>query len=1050
MKKTTILISILTLAAISSAQVSNKKKQTVGDVLRKAQEASRGGRLQQMQKSSTPVPNSQFNFQQKQTQNLQSIKPPRSTEIYDKKLTKNQIEYERTLDQQIQELYKLTQRYANSPNRGEMWLRLAELYVEKASIVDNRKQDIYDRELKNFLDGKTKVKPRLDTAEAREWNKKAVQLYDWFLRDFPNDEKQSQALFFLGYNYFEMGDTKKGSEYYNTLTKKFPKSPYVWDSHFALGEFYFENEKWVEAYKEYAFLIKNTRHRLHTFAMYKSAWSLFRMGRTEDAIKYMDYIIKNKGGSGSEGQGKVVNRNKLETEAARDIVLFFADIGDPKRAIEYFQNLNPETKNNALEKLAYFYADKGNRDDSRVIFQHLIQDNPTSKKAFEYQYQIVQNYFYAKNSPQFKEELYRWITDYRKNSAWYENNKNDKVFIENAYKLREQTLRNYILQQHQTAQNSRAKFSQQSALEGYKLYFEEFSDSPQVADMHFFYAELLYDMGRYDEAAQHYTWVVENAPGNKFASKAGQNILLATEKALPKDEDLQKRVGDSIEPIPLDPRVEKFIKSANWYTQKFPASEKNAEIKFRVGRLYYQTNHFNEAESIFRDIVKKHPRTNYSEYSANLLLDIYNLKKDYAGLEKVGQELLADSSISGSKAGQDIRNVLEKSSFKKAQDLEIAKDYGKAAAQFENFAQQNPNSDLTYMALFNAGVNYERNGEFSKAAKNYQKIVSSSDKRAVSHKDKSKKLLAKIYQSAGRLEEASVLFEQIANEDTKDPLVSNYHYNAAIMYDALGENAKAIRNYNAFLKLSKNNKDKADVTFALAELYRKSNSRSLAIENYLKYTSMVGDSAKKAQAYQRLIELDRRNKTEVEKYEWRINAMYGRLSGAEKGEVASYVAKKKFDDVQKTYDEFAAIKIPADPKKQKAAVDKKLEYITKLNKELGAVIKYDSAEEIIKSLNMTGDANDHMAKAIMNTPLPKELGEEQRKVYLTEIAKIADPFAKKADESYKLTIDRARDLNVYNQAYQSALAKMANKFPEEYYNKGEVASDSRIINWLGE
>lgn len=1039
---------IITTSVPSFAQ---SKKQTVGDLLKKAKDASRGGQLQQMQKSETAVPDSKLVFmQQQQSVDLKSVKPPKSTEILGNvKRSNGEAEYERTLDRQIQELYKLTQKFSNNPARGELWLRLAELYVEKASLVDSRKQDLYDQQLKSYQDGKTKVKPQLDTKEAKDYNKKAIQLYEWFVKDFPKDEKMPQALFFLGYNNFEIGDNQKGLSYYNQLVNNYPNSQYIPESHFALGEYYFENEKWSEAYKSYSYLIKKPKHRLHTFAMYKSAWSLFRLGKTEDAVKYMDYIIKNKGGSGSEGSGKVVNKNRLESEASRDMVVFFADIGDPQRAINYFGNLSESTQANALEKLAYFYSDKGNREDARVIFDHLIKINPNSKKAFEYQYQIVQNYFYAKNSPQFKEELYKWINTYRKDSNWYEYNKTDKVFVDNAVKLQEQTLRNYVLQQHQTAQNSRASFSQQSALEGYKLYFEEFPDAAQVADMHFFYAELLYDMKKYEEAATHYTWVVENAPTSKFSSKAGQNILLAIEKALPKDEDMQKRVGDSIEPIDLDPRVEKFIKTSEWYVKKFPNTEKEAEIRFRVGRLYYQTNHFDEAEAIFRDIVKKYPRTKYSEYSANLLLDIYNLKKDYTGLEKVGKELLSDSALAGTKAGNDIRNVLEKANFKKAQDLELSKDYAKSAEQFENFAVQNPSSDLVTMALFNAGVNYERSGDLNKAVKNYSKVIQSKDPKSEGLKVKSKKLLAKVYQSSGRLEESAQLFEQMAAENPKDSLVPNYHYNAAVMYEALGYTNKAVKNYSEFLSLSKSNKDKADVYFSLAEMNRKIGNKSKAEENYEQFVQMSSDSAKKVEALSNLMALSRK-KDESEKYRAKVLAMHNRLSANEKAKSAPFAAKIKYDDSVKTYEEFRQIKIPADPKKQKAAVDKKLEMINKLNAELAQVVKFDSAEEIIKSLNLTGEANAHMADSILSAPVPAELKEEQKKIYLEGISKIADPFKTKAIDSFKLTVERGHDLAVYNDSYKNALSRMKGYMPETYYDNGEIASESRLMNWLGE
>ena len=112
-----------------------------------------------------------------------------------------------------------------------------------------------------------------------------------------------------------------------------------------------------------------------------------------------------------------------------------------------------------------------------------------------------------------------------------------------------------------------------------------------------------------------------------------------------------------LDPIPLEPKVERFIKAGQWYTEKFPTSDKNPEIKFRIGRLYYQSNHFDEATQAFKEIVQKYPSSKYAVYSANLLLDIYNLRKDYAGLEKTGSELLAVPSIASSKAGSDIRGV---------------------------------------------------------------------------------------------------------------------------------------------------------------------------------------------------------------------------------------------------------------------------------------------------------------------------------------------------------------------------------------------------------
>lgn len=1032
----TALIGILVAKAEIAHAQSKSKKMTVGELLSKVRDDSRGGKIQTMQKNDTTLPETQFAFKQQPQTNLSVVKPPRSTEILKFEPGDDQAEYEKTLDRQIQELYKLTKKFENSPNRGELWLRLAELYVEKSTLVDSRKQDNYDAQLRNFQEGKTKTKPRLDTKEAQAYNRRAIQLYEWFLRDYPNDEKVSQALFFLGYNYFELNDAAKGASYYGQLTRRYPNSPFVGEAHFALGEYYFENEKWADAYKEYSKLIKEKRHRLHSFSLYKGGWCLFRLGRTEEAIKYLDFIIKLDENSSRK---KAVRRSKLENEALRDIVMFFSDIADTKRAVNYFKSLNLPDGNNYIEKLAYYYADKGGKDASRDVFRYLINEDPTSKKAFEYQYQIVQNYFYSKNSPQFKEELYNWINNFKKDSNWAERNKNDQAFLEKSYQLREQTLRNYILQQHQTAQNSRASYSRQLALDGYQLYFQEFSDSSQVADMHFFYAELLYDMNKFEEAATHYTWVAENAPKSKYGAKSAQNLLLSIEKALPKDEELAKRKGDSIEPIPFDPRVEKFLKSAQWYTEKFPNSEKMAEIKFRMGRLYYQSNHFNEAEVLFKEIVAKYPKTKFSEYSANLLLDIYNLKKDFVGLEKMGAELLQNESISSSKTGSDIRNVLERASFKKGQDLETDKKYLESAEQYQAFAVQNPKSELVSMALFNSGVNFERSGKNYEAIQNYKKTLSTKDKNSSSVKPKAQKLLAKLYQDAGQFEESAKLFKQAANDNPKDPLTPNYLFNAAVMYEALGSNKEAISTYNEFLKVNKSNKENSETLYNLAELMRKSNSPGWQ-SKYREYAESSHDSAKRVAAFY-WGGKDEENKA---------IAVYNKLKQSERSGAAKYIAKIKLRNAGEMYNELVGLKIPADPKKQKTVVDQKLGLVTKLGEVLTETIKLDSADEIVSSLDLLGATNEHIGTAIVNAPVPAGLNDDQKKQYAAGIQKIADPFLKKADDSYKAAVERGRDLDVYNDAYKHALAQAAAKDSKNVYSGSEISSESRLIQWVGD
>jgi tetratricopeptide (TPR) repeat protein len=1050
---TTLVLLSLVQPVFSAQPNLTQKKKTVGQLLKQADRGA-GVQLQEKQRSSLPK------FTQEPVGNSQRIKvdlsrvKPLKTSSFYENANDDKSKLEKITDEQIKELYKLTQKFKNSPQRGELWLRLAELYVEKASVIEFRKHTVYDQKLREFQEGQSKIKPVLDLRDARAYNRQAIQLYEWFTRDFPKDEKMDQALFFLGYNNYEIGELKKGTAFYNRLTKEHPNSPYVVEGHFALGEYYFENEQWKSAHENYRQVIGYKRHRLYSFSLYKLAWCFYRTGRAADALKSMEILIRSGKQQNQEAQAagrKSINKNRLESEGLRDIVLFYAEAAEPRRAPEFFKSLAGADGDGYVEKLAYLYGDKGNREASKALFQHLIALNPQAAKAFDYKYQVVQLFASANKSREFREELFSWIKDFGIGSAWSQANKGNSELIENSYKLRETTLRNYTLQLHQTAQNSRAPYSQALALEAYRLYLSEFANSPVIADMHFYFAELLYDMNKFEESGTHYRWVVDNAPTSKYANKAAENVVLALERNIPKDDQIAKQVGKSLEPVAFDQKVERFISASQWYIARFPNSEKTPEIKFRVGRLHYQYNQFDQAIPFFREIVQKHSGTKYAEYSANLLLDIFNLKKDYAGLERTAGELLAVPGIANSKTGGDIRGVLEKANFKRAQDLEVAKDYGGSAVQFESFAKQNPTSSLAAAAQFNAAINYERAGMAGEALIAHTAILQSRDKNAESFKPKSRRIVGKLYQDSGMLEEAADAYKVAANEMGNDPLALNLVFNAAVLNETLGRNDLALKEYQAYFEKSKK-LERVEALYAMATIYRKQNSLSRASEKYKEYV-MAGNGSpeKNVESAYRVHEISRQlgRKSEVENWRQKTLGLQKKYAPQKRGVGATYAAKIHFEDAKLAYGDLRAVRIPANPQKQQAAAQQKIAMMTRLNAQLLELLKYDSPEEIVGALSLLGQANQHLGEALTGAPIPAGFNAEETKQYKEGIQKIAAPFYAKAKESLKAAVDKASELESYGTHYQKARELLAAIDSNLVYDGGEISSDIKQVQWMG-
>ena len=682
----------------------------------------------------------------------------------------------------------------------------------------------------------------------------------------------------------------------------------------------------------------------------------------------------------------------------------------------------------------------------------MINSNPTAAKAFDYQYQIVKLYGTAKKSREFREEIFYWTKNFGPEGAWVQANSANKELVENALKLTETTLRNYVLQQHQTAQNSHAPFSQNLALEGYRLYFSDFKASLFVADMHFYFGELLYDMGKFEEASLQYKWVVENGQNSKFFAKAADNIMIALEKEVPKDAEISARVGQSMTPVQFESKVAKFVDLGKWYLAKFPDSEKGIEVKFKIGRMLYQHNQFDQAIPYFRELITKNPKTKQAEYSANLLLDAFNLKKDYVGLEKAAGELLLMPNIANSKAGADIRVVLEKASFKKAQDLEVAKDYGGSAIQFEAFAKQHPKSNLAVSAIFNSAINFERAGLSLKAISAHVAVLNLKVPAADSLKPKSHRILAKLYQDSGMISEAAAMYSVSAQDAGNDPLAPNFLFNAAILYEAMGKKSEAIHSYELYVSKIRG-AERGDAIFAVAALHRKTSSLAKAVEYYRSFLT-VGDTQpeKQVEAAYWLFDISRqlgRNK-DAEEFKRKTLAIQSKFAPEKKGVGAAWAAKIKFEDVLVVYNQYREISLPANPKRQADAVKRKIDMLGQINRALAEIINFDSPDEIVGALSILGQTNLHMGESLVNAPLPAGLTESETKTYKASVQQLADEkYFKSAKESLSAAVSRASELDAYTKYYEKARELISKWDPKSYYEGAEISYDMKIGSWMG-
>lgn len=1044
MKKLILSLSVLLISgSLAAAQKAERKK--MADLT--------------LKKISAQLPQAKGGMQQQKIvpRDMNVIKPPRSSKFFyaDSDLKK---EYNKLIDQEIEKLYKLSQKYKTSKSRGEIWLRLAERYVEKGKIIEFATQDAYDKNIKLWEQKKISKKPVLPKAPGKKFYLRAIQAYEWFVRDFPKDAKVPQALYFLGYSNFEIGNENRGESYYKELTQRFPSSVYVDESHFALGEFYFEKEKWDDAIEEYGRLISKKSARLYTFSLYKTAWCQFRQGKYNQAVDNLERVIRLGDSNAAAAEGiKEVNTIRLKEEAIKDYVAFYSQTGKFEQAQgDFFKATNSEKLTiELLEALAYRYSYSGNVAASAYLFKKLIVHDPEAEKAAKYQYQIVQDYLNINSIKNFKSELTLWIEKYGPNSAWASRNAGKPETVTEMANLQETTLRNHTLRLHQTAVSVKTDYSRGLAADSYKMYLHFFPTSPKHGEMRFFLAELLFDMREYEKAAQQYQWVAQNDKTSQYYEKSVINNVLALEKLMPSDaklEDQRQKAKDKTTKIAYAPEVKKFEQACIIYLQAFPKGEKADEIRKRLGAIYYVHQDYEPALNIYRGIIKDFPNSKDAPIAAEYIMDIHNNRKDLDTYVKEAEVLLKNPTISKSEVGKDIRQNLNKVSFLRADTLSQSGKHAEAAKAFDSFAATHKGSPQEFSAILNAARNYDKAADVPNAMKNYERVLMFPGKGNDSYKQEVRSTLADMYKKMGNLEKAAQFYEQYAREEAGSKTkgastnVKNALTNASILWYALGRESETLRAFATLDKMS-TEREQTERHFLKAEMYMQKKNTNKAIYHYDQFLKLGWrDTAQAIKAMFTIGDVYAQKRQNGQAKQWfeKTVAFYKER----KGKVGTkYAAQAKFWLSEKYLDDMRNIKMGSSEKTMKIGLDNLKALHKNLLTNLAEVIKYDYGPMIVAALASEAASYEVFGNAYKNLQVPKEYAAPEAAKQFKEFAnKEAEGYIGKAKGAYKVAFEKGLALEAYGEPLLESARAYHRLAPEESKNAGEITTVGNLLD----
>lgn len=181
---------------------------------------------------------------------------------------------------------------------------------------------------------------------------------------------------------------------------------------------------------------------------------------------------------------------------------------------------------------------------------------------------------------------------------------------------------------HKHAQETKDAKDYEKAASLYQQYFAK-PEHPEEHAMSFYYAELLFHLQRYEEAANYYDRAVTLDPKGKFAREAAYAALISRKNAIRSPNDPSKPMCPDDNPCAIPDDQQRLVAAFDRYIAVVPDSPQRPTIEYRRARVYFEHNHFAEAAAQFDHIFTAYPELELATYSANLEMDCLAMLKRY-------------------------------------------------------------------------------------------------------------------------------------------------------------------------------------------------------------------------------------------------------------------------------------------------------------------------------------------------------------------------------------------------------------------------------------
>lgn len=591
-----------------------------------------------------------------------------------------------------------------------------------------------------LAEGKSK---KQDEAESLELKRKSLKLAEGIVTKNPSFAKHAQAMFFTGFAQIELGKIKEGGGVLLEYVKRYPRHDHSPDAFRILADLEFERDNFETAQAYYKKSLEFSESAIAGYALYKTAWCAYNLKDfAKSLVSFEKAVAWAK--RASEG-GQLLS---LAPEARRDLISVYAEVGDHRKATQYFRLVAPNETQSYTSDYAQALDDSGLFEKSFDIYKILISSAPTAPENVRYQTAIIHGLYKLRKWNDVLREAQELSERHRSS---LENPQDEESIAARA----EKTLREASMVQHLEAKKAGLVTEPERLIGVDQAYLLAFSKWEKSQEVRYELSHFLLDQKKFFEAASSFKthWLsYREQLKEPLREEALRNLIHAIEKA-----EETRKLGAAN----LSPEVNDIVTFTHEYEESYPRTKHTRAMAYLRSALYFKYEKLDLGTRESQSIFDTSPNDEFGKKSFKNLKVAYYKEKNWPLVQQWAKRV---SLQEGTNAYRPELNAIRgEAMFLEAEGE--TEDPGKAAAILLKIADDTSLGELRERSLYNAFVRLEKAGKKAQALE----VSARLDKalRRFEGMSQANGLRAALYQEAGDYEKALPLLKKFVAEPGK-------------------------------------------------------------------------------------------------------------------------------------------------------------------------------------------------------------------------------------------------------------------------------------------